>query len=453
MLLDSPRTLADFHAVWWAYENGAPRVPGPIGVVRQVLRSMDWTWVTPDLISRPELPNLSVIQGPAGWWHHQIRDGLRKALWSKVAERRADCNGLHETSGVDREATLHTLQSNATAPLDKGLLRSIVSGSVRLGERLCKAGLWHSPVCPFCEMEDESVRHCFWTCPAWDHLRLDPDLPDYHERQALPGCTLDCGIFMQSHEETFFEHQLQPAPHIARAVAFANPEDLQCETWSGDSVVVWTDGACAGNQFRSLRRAGCGAFFGSGHTGNLSFALPGPEQTNQRAELAACLAVLECEPRRLEIRTDSKYVIDGARNPDRRGDNADLWRVFHETLAARGEGYTCFVKVKGHAKDHHVKSGLVLPIDKFGNDGADKLAVQGAKLHAVPAPVLAVKQRRLTQAKATHRMMLKVLSARRIAEHDLGLASQQENDECDHGDDPWNSHVTLFIAHPRSGEG
>ena len=100
-----------------------------------------------------------------------------------------------------------------------------------------------------------------------------------------------------------------------------------------------------------------------------------------------------------------------------------------------------------------MKSGLVLPIDKFGNDGADKLAVQGAKLHAVPAPVLAVKQRRLTQAKATHRMMLKVLSARRIAEHDLGRASQQENDECEHGDDPWTSHVTLFIAHPRSGEG
>ena len=50
-----PNTLADFHAVWFAYSSGAPRVPGPIGVVRQLLHSMGWTWAAPDLISRPDM--------------------------------------------------------------------------------------------------------------------------------------------------------------------------------------------------------------------------------------------------------------------------------------------------------------------------------------------------------------------------------------------------------------
>ena len=89
--------------------------------------------------------------------------------------------------------------------------------------------------------------------------------------------------------------------------------------------------------------------FGSGHPSNMSFALPGPEQTNQRAELAACRSVMECEPRQMEIRTDSKYVVDIARCWQREGDNYDLWRLFHEKLAARGEGNTISVKVKGHA--------------------------------------------------------------------------------------------------------
>ena len=258
---------------------------------------------------------------------------------------------------------------------------------------------------------------------------------------------------MQSHEETFFEHQLQPVPHVSRATAPVSVEDRRRETWSGEFVVVWTDGACAGNQFRSVRRAGCGVFFGENHASNMSFALKGPEQTNQRAELAACLAVMESEPRRLEIRTDSKYVVDGVGRPGRRGDNHDLWHTFHELLAARGDGNTRFVKVKGHAKSKHVLSGLVQAIDKLGNDEADKLAVRGAETHAIPAQIMTVKQRRFKQAKATHRMMLNILVARQKAEHDFGLGTPQADAECESGDDPWYSEHSMYVPHPRSGVG
>ena len=62
------------------------------------------------------------------------------AEWAKAAARRKDCAGLNGDGGIDREVTCMKLQSSKTSPLDKGLLRSILSGSLRLGERLHKAG-------------------------------------------------------------------------------------------------------------------------------------------------------------------------------------------------------------------------------------------------------------------------------------------------------------------------
>eukprot|EP00973_Karenia_brevis_P004818 662498-Karenia_brevis.AAC.1 len=39
--------------------------------------------------------------------------------------------------------------------------------------------------------------------------------------------------------------------------------------------------------------------------------LQGWSQTNNRAELMAVLRILETDPRRLDIRSDSEYVVEG----------------------------------------------------------------------------------------------------------------------------------------------
>eukprot|EP00973_Karenia_brevis_P032062 4423806-Karenia_brevis.AAC.1 len=70
-------------------------------------------------------------------------------------------------------------------------------------------------------------------------------------------------------------------------------------------VVVFTDGACQCNQFRYLRRAGAGAYWGKSHPLNLSEAVAGDQQTNNRAELLAVLRAVQLDNRPLEIRTDS----------------------------------------------------------------------------------------------------------------------------------------------------
>ena len=174
------------------------------------------------------------------------------------------------------------------------------------------------------------------------------------------------------------------------------------------------------------------------------------------------IVVIGGEDRPLEIRTDSQYVIDGVERlraeerPGRAGDNNDLWQLLRERLSERASWDITFVKVKGHAKDSHVRRGLVSLVDKQGNDAADSLAVQGASLHAVPDPICQERMRRRVIARRTQKMMLTVLRKRLDMERVLKL------DVCadglgDQGDDPWEDSVDSSLSHAsaaiRSGFG
>ena len=64
----------------------------------------------------------------------------------------------------------------------------------------------------------------------------------------------------------------------------------------------------------------------------------------------------------------------------------------------RSFGLEC--QVKGHAKDSDVRAGSVQPIDKWGNDGVDQLAVACAEMHAAPCDFVNKCERRATAAHA-----------------------------------------------------
>ena len=257
---------------------------------------------------------------------------------------------------------------------------------------------------------------------------------------------------MRSDQDSAVECALSLAPRFSRPIVPLPAGTL--EIVEAERVVVWTDGACPQNQFRHLRRGGCGIFYHDQHPRNASFPLPGPEQTNQRAELLACIAALQAEPRPIELRSDSKYVLGGiacARSVGK-GDNSDLWLELHAELARRAN-IDQFVKVKGHENDRDVRAGRVLPLDKWGNDGADALAVAGAGTHAVPDDVLALCKRRTQMARASQYMMLQILKARAAAEQTLrGEIVEQYGG--DSGNDPWSYlDKPMNVPHPRSGVG
>ncbi|KAI9689350.1 MAG: hypothetical protein M1822_010001 [Bathelium mastoideum] len=153
----------------------------------------------------------------------------------------------------------------------------------------------------------------------------------------------------------------------------------------GSMLRIYTDGSSLGNgQNGSI--AGVGVFFGPEDpraSSNLSEPLPGPRQTNQRAELTALLRALDLTPHHLDatILSDSSYAINcvtvwhrsweqknwqtSAKKPV---ENRDIIEKVLEKIRLRDQvgSSTVFEWVKGHAKDP-------------GNLAADGLAVLGAK--------------------------------------------------------------------------
>jgi ribonuclease HI len=121
-----------------------------------------------------------------------------------------------------------------------------------------------------------------------------------------------------------------------------------------ETTIVYTDGACSGNPGPGgWAWAVMGGRFASGaerHT------------TNQRMEISAALEAVRTLPGRLEIVSDSTYVVNcfkqrwytgwlanGWRNSQRKPvANRDLWEPFIELALAR---QVSFRWVKGHGTD------------------------------------------------------------------------------------------------------
>ena len=90
----------------------------------------------------------------------------------------------------------------------KGLLISVLTGSLRPGSRLHKAGLRESPICPFCDLEvPEDKEHLLWQCPCWREQRslsrVKLSLQDFPfelpEREGTPALWY-CGIVNEDPE-------------------------------------------------------------------------------------------------------------------------------------------------------------------------------------------------------------------------------------------------------------
>ncbi|RCI03574.1 Ribonuclease H1 [Rhizopus stolonifer] len=144
-------------------------------------------------------------------------------------------------------------------------------------------------------------------------------------------------------------------------------------------TIVYTDGACSGNgQVGS--RAGYGVYWGDDDARNTSERLLG-KQTNQRAEATAVIHALKQSqrlPGLLEIRTDSRYVINAVTDWSKawikngwksaKGKPVENKDVFEEILNLMDtrKGPVEFVYVAGHTGEE-------------GNEKADQLAVEGAQ--------------------------------------------------------------------------
>ena len=141
-------------------------------------------------------------------------------------------------------------------------------------------------------------------------------------------------------------------------------------TGTGETIEVFTDGACSGNPGRG------GWAWAVAPDGKPSGAGGAPHTTNQRMELQAVLEALRSLPGQLVIVSDSTYVVNcfrdrwwvkwqanGWKNSQRQPvANVDLWEPL---IALVQERQPTFRWVKGHSGDKM-------------NDIVDALAVSAA---------------------------------------------------------------------------
>ena len=349
---------------------------------------------------------------------HLARESLRREQWRKVAARRpGDFGGLDAPQGVDRESTLAYL--NKCSAHEKRTIRTVLMGGIETRQRRHRRRVAIHDKCFFCWNPHpvETTEHILHECSG---LRSDRgDLWPNFCTPDLPACTLNCSIVMEDPRIIEAERLLQAAAEMPGEPIQPQPGD----TIYQDRVVVFTDGACKRPRHEKIRRAGSGVFYGPDNRSNIARPLPGPAQTNQRAELWAVVLVLENDARRVEIRSDSKYVVNGLRSwPTWRqlgwqGSNRDLWLRVHRCLSAAPD--RCLItKVKGHARWSEVRTGSVTMEDKVGNDGADHLAGQGADEHMALIGLESELHERRNKAKGRQKRMAHILHVR---DRDLAL--------------------------------
>ena len=83
-----------------------------------------------------------------------------------------------------------------TQPLHQTLLRQILTGAVDHTSRLFKSNLTANPLCPCCNLTDETAKHIFWDCERWHsvHSQYPQLLKLFHlVGSQWPNSFLHCG--------------------------------------------------------------------------------------------------------------------------------------------------------------------------------------------------------------------------------------------------------------------
>ena len=133
------------------------------------------------------------VDSPLQQLKHLIRSSYRQNFLKQASQRRQDCGDVTHMIDISNTRAFYFSQ---TKPLLQTLLRQILTGAIDHAQRLFKSRLLTSPICPYCNIEDETAKHIFWNCPNWVHVRKQyPQLIRLYSLVGTqwPRCFLHCG--------------------------------------------------------------------------------------------------------------------------------------------------------------------------------------------------------------------------------------------------------------------
>ena len=101
---------------------------------------------------------------------HAIRDSYRQFYLAKASQRRQDCLGQTQLIDVVSTRAYYLSLQN---PIHQAVMRHVLTGSLDHASRIYRSKLVSSPVCPYCNICDETAEHIFWHCPRLDNIRSE----------------------------------------------------------------------------------------------------------------------------------------------------------------------------------------------------------------------------------------------------------------------------------------
>ena len=313
----------------------------------------------------------------------------------------------------------------------------MITGSLRSGERLAKAGL-APPSCTHCGHNCEDIHHVMWVCPKWEAVRQNYTsamnaIIDKQEEQA-PGtrehmrermadpCFHTCGI-MRGDPYLQSRHSAPPS-HCSnfckRHSVGQHIEQNGADPLRYDHVgrlYVFTDGTADYPTDPIRRRAAWAVVFADGHPWNIGGLVTTDDQTVFRAELMAIAHALATSHVLVAIVSDCKSVVHLVRARMRGGrapvsDNVDLWAIIDAELDAQTEGYHDVRWIKAHiplAMAQNIEDAGGFPAHHVHmNDLADKEAKKAAEAHTYDRTLFRTATTRAAVTALTQAMMVQI---------------------------------------------
>ena len=173
------------------------------------------------------------MRSPNNWVKPWLRCRCLAAALAPAAKRRCTMSGA-QTVDIHMAMELSEALPDQKA---KDILM-IQSGALWTGHAMHKAGFRTSPSCPWCGAGCEDLKHLWWECPAFEHLRVRArDLLKGRSPECLPSCIALHGIPVGPAADLLGRlWRTQDCPAAPSEKYLEQAMDLQ-----GDDRIAWID--------------------------------------------------------------------------------------------------------------------------------------------------------------------------------------------------------------------